>query len=67
MMMKGPVREILPIGAQRVRVRIPAREAVARVHLLVAGGAPRADVSPERLEVTIPAIEDHEVVAIDFR
>jgi len=67
MMMKGPVREILPIGAQRVRVRIPAREAVARVHLLVAGGAPHADVSPERLEVTIPAIEDHEVVAIDFR
>ena len=67
MMMKGPVREILPLGAQRVRVRIPAREAVAHVHLLVAGGAPHADVSPERLDVTIPAIEDHEVVAIDFR
>jgi hypothetical protein len=67
MMMKGPVRELLPIGPQRVRVRIPARETVARVQLLVAGGAPRADASSGYLDVTIPSIEAHEVAAIDFR
>jgi hypothetical protein len=66
MMMKGPVRELLPIGEQRVRVRIPERETVARVHLLVADQTPRVDMSAGYVDVTVPTIADHEVVAIDF-
>jgi hypothetical protein len=66
MMMKGPVRELLPVGAQRMRVRIPAGKRVARVQLLVADTAPAVNASPGHIDVTVPAIVDHEVVAIDF-
>jgi len=65
MMMKGPVRELLPIGAQRVRVRMPEHESLAHVQLLVAGSALHADASHGYIDVTVPAIEAHEVVAID--
>jgi hypothetical protein len=67
MMMKGPVREILPIGEQRVRVLIPKGETVSRVQLLVAGGTPSTSISPGYVEVIVPTIEAHEVVAIDLR
>jgi putative glycosyl hydrolase-like family 6 (GHL6) protein/glycosyl hydrolase family 42 (putative beta-galactosidase) len=66
MMMKGPVRELVPIGAQRVRVRLPQHDKVSRVHLLVADTRPRADVSPQHVDVTVPSIVDHEVIAIDL-
>ena len=36
MMMKGPVRELISIGRQQVRVAIPQGEAIAKVQLLVA-------------------------------
>ena len=67
MMMKGPVRELIPVGEQRVRVRIPDGDAVARVQLLVADATPRVEGSSTYLDVTVPSITDHEVVAIDFR
>jgi len=67
MMMKGPVRELIPVGEQRVRVRIPDGDAVARVQLLVADATPRVERSSTYLDVTVPSITDHEVVAIDFR
>jgi hypothetical protein len=66
MMMKGPVRELIAVGEQRVRVHVPDGETVARVQLLVADAAPRVDRSAGELEVTVPRIVDHEVVAIDF-
>jgi hypothetical protein len=66
MMMKGPVRQFVPIGEQRVRARIPADEKVARVRLLVADAEPHVDKSTGHVEVTVPSILDHEVVAIDF-
>ena len=36
MMMKGPAREIVPIGPQRVRVRLPSGARPRRVQLLTA-------------------------------
>ena len=63
--MEGPLGE-LPIAERRVRVRIPERETVARVHLLVADRTPRVERSAGYVDVTVPAIADHEVVAIDF-
>ena len=36
MMMKGPVREIVPVSGQKISLRIPAGRRVSRVHLLVA-------------------------------
>ena len=40
MMMKGPVREIIPIGLQNVRLRMPPGKTLAGVKLLVAGKQP---------------------------
>jgi len=66
MMMKGPVREIIPIGKQRVRVRAPESKRIHKVHLLVA----KAEI-PHReangfVEMTVPSIALHEVIALDY-
>ena len=37
MMMKGPLREPIPIGPLRVRIRLPAGTRASKVHLLTAG------------------------------
>ena len=66
MMMKGPVRELIPVGQQEVRVRLPDDARVKSVRLLAAGTAARAKPSGPYLSVTVPAVLDHEVVAIDL-
>jgi hypothetical protein len=66
MMMKGPVRELLPVGEQRVRVRMPAGLRARAVRLLVAGGRPPVHESAGWLEVAVPSVLAHEVVAIDL-
>ena len=40
MMMKGPFRELIPIGEQRVRLRLPDGLSARAVRLLVAGKTP---------------------------
>jgi hypothetical protein len=66
MMMKGPVRELIPIGPQKVRVRVPAGGKPRRVHLLASDKAPRFDRFGNYLSLTVPSILDHEIVAIDL-
>ena len=66
MMMKGPVRELLPIGAQQVRLRLPDGARVERVQLLTAGTTPAVRRDGPWLNLEVPSILDHEVVAIDF-
>jgi hypothetical protein len=66
MMMKGPFRELIAVGEQRVVVKLPAGAAVSKVHLLVAGRDIPVEQLGTRLTVTVPSIRDHEVVAIDF-
>jgi hypothetical protein len=66
MMMKGPVREIIPISRQKVSVRVPDGRRVRRVHLLVAGGEVAHRVEGERVVLDVPEIGLHEVVAVDF-
>jgi len=65
MMMKGPVRELVPLGEQRVRVRLPDGLGAKAVRLLVAGAAPAFTAAGGWLEVTVPSIAAHEVVAVD--
>jgi hypothetical protein len=65
MMMKGPVRELLAIGEQRVRVRLPDGLNARAVKLLVAGSTPKYSQADGWLEVSVPSITAHEVVAID--
>jgi hypothetical protein len=66
MMMKGPLREIIPIGPLRVRVRLPAGTRARQVRLLTAGTAPRVEDDRGVLTVSVPAVDVHEVVAIDL-
>jgi Hypothetical glycosyl hydrolase 6/Beta-galactosidase trimerisation domain/TAT (twin-arginine translocation) pathway signal sequence len=65
MMMKGPVREFLPLGEQRVRVRLPEGTTVRGVRLLVADATPEFRQVGTVLDVTVPSIIVHEVLGID--
>jgi hypothetical protein len=66
MMMKGPVRELIPIGPHEVRVRLPEETRPRQVRLLAAEKSPRVHHSGGFLSVSVPSILDHEVVAIDL-
>jgi hypothetical protein len=66
MMMKGPVREILPSPPQQVRIRVPEGRRVRNVSLLVSGRTASAQVNGNAVSLEIPSIELHEVVAIDL-
>jgi hypothetical protein len=66
MMMKGPIREFIPVRAQQVRVRLPQGARPRRVHLLAAEKTIRASRDGEFLSLTVPSVLDHEVVAIDL-
>jgi hypothetical protein len=66
MMMKGPIRELLPVGAQRVRIRLPQGAKAKKVHFLVSAAAPRVQEANGELTVTVPSILDHEVIAVDL-
>jgi hypothetical protein len=65
MTMKGPFREFLPVGEQKVRVRLPTGARAKQVRLLVAERTPRVERRGRELVVTVPSILDHEVVALD--
>jgi len=66
MAMKGPFREFIPVGEQSVRVRLPEGKRAQKVQLLVSGEVPRTREIGGFLEVTIPLILVHEVLAIDL-
>ena len=66
MMMKGPFREIVPLGEQRVRLRLPAGQSPKRIQFLVGGREPRTSSAGDVLEIMVPSIEVHEVIAIDL-
>jgi hypothetical protein len=67
MTMKGPIRELIPLGEQHVRVRLPEEVEAKAVRLLEAGKELEIARSGQFLSVTVPSILDHEVVAVDFR
>ena len=66
MMMKGPIREIIPITAQQISVQIPAGRRVKQVQLLVAGTKPKYTSKEGRFQLEIQSIALHEVIAVDF-
>jgi hypothetical protein len=66
MMMKGPVRELIPIGEQKVRIRLPDGASEKKVHLLAAEKTPHVKRDGSELTISVPSILDHEVVAVDL-
>jgi hypothetical protein len=65
MMMKGPIRELIPIGEQNVQVRLPKGAHAKKVQLLAAKAVPHTRGNSE-LTITVPSVLDHEIVAIDL-
>jgi hypothetical protein len=66
MTMRGSFREILPAGRQVVEVRVPEALRARRVRLLERGSTLPAKVVNGALRVEVPAVNLHEVVAIDL-
>jgi hypothetical protein len=66
MTMKGPYREFVPVGAQSVRVRLPAGTRAKKISLLVAEKTPVVQDRDSEITINVPSILDHEVVAIDL-
>jgi hypothetical protein len=66
MMMKGPLREVIPVGPERVGIRLPAGTRARKVHLLTAGISPLVEEADGLLTVTVPSVDVHEVIAIDL-
>src|SRR5204862_8012126 len=58
MMMKGPVRELLPVGEQKVRLRLPDGKRARAVRLLAAGKVVGAEQSGRDVTVTVPSVLD---------
>ena len=67
MAMKGPFRELIPVGEQIVKVRLPEDRALGKIKLLAADKTPRVNRSGRELTIVVPSILDHEVVAIDLK
>jgi hypothetical protein len=65
-MMKGPVREVIPLANQKVSIRIPEGRRVTKVHLLKAGSDLAYRMEGGAIVAEIPVIDVHEVVALDF-
>jgi hypothetical protein len=66
MMMKGPLRELIPVSAEVV-IRTPNGAKVAGVQLLVSGGKPKYTMEGDAVRLSVPKIEDYEIVAISFK
>jgi hypothetical protein len=66
MMMKGPLRETIPVGPLTARIRLPEGLRPAKVRLLTLGKTVAADLRNGVLRVTVPSVDTHEVIAIDF-
>jgi hypothetical protein len=66
MLMKGPFRELVPLGEQQVKLRLLDGRRARKVQLLVGGESPRTSESGGWLTVTVPSVLDHEVVAVDL-
>ncbi|HEY9076180.1 MAG TPA: beta-galactosidase trimerization domain-containing protein [Anaerolineaceae bacterium] len=64
--LKAPVKELMAVGGQTVRVQLPEDRKVAAVRLLAAGRQVPYCLEGNRLVVEVPSILVHEVVAVDF-
>ena len=66
MMMKGPFREFIRIGEQKLQVKIPRGTKIKKIHLLVGDKSPDYETKDGIVSLTVPSILDHEVVALDL-
>jgi len=63
-MHKGSIRDFYPIGAQKVRLTVPAGRRVTSVELLQAETTIPFRQAPDSVTFTIPRVIDYEVAAV---
>jgi HSP20 family molecular chaperone IbpA len=56
----------MPVGPLTARIRLPEDARPKKVQLLTSGKTVPADVRNGVLRVTVPSVDVHEVIAIDF-
>jgi hypothetical protein len=66
MMMKGPVREVLAVGSQKVRLKLPEAAKARAVRFLVSEARAQWRQAGAWVETATPPIGLHEVVAVDL-
>lgn len=68
MMMKGPVREVIPVSRQLVQIRTPQDERrVTKASRLVAGGEIPFQQKAGAIMIELPDIQLHEMIALDLK
>jgi len=65
MMMKGAIRELIPVDAD-VSIKIPVDAKVTAVHLPISEKPVKYTIKDGRIVLTVPQIMAHEIVAIDL-
>ena len=66
MMMKGPIREIYPVGRQAVSIAIPTGKTLDKAELLVAGREAEITLADGRVTVVVPSITTLEVIHLTW-
>ncbi|MDF1514985.1 MAG: beta-galactosidase trimerization domain-containing protein [Anaerolineae bacterium] len=66
MMMRGAFRALLPVGPYHIDFRVPLEIRIRAVKLLKSDDVPDWHLENSVLQVDIPRITDHEVLAMDF-
>jgi hypothetical protein len=66
MLFKGYFRELIPSAPQTVRVRLPKGKVPQKVKLLFSESNPVYTIEKDMLEVVVPTVLDHEIVALDW-
>jgi hypothetical protein len=66
MMMKGPIREIYPVGPLTVALRLPSGTRPASVRLCVSGASPSFRTEPGGISLEVPSVAMHELIAVNF-
>jgi hypothetical protein len=65
MLLKGPIRELIPVNAEKTRT-IPATDKIVRIHLIMSGKKPVYEIKDRKINLKVPGILAHEIVAIDL-
>jgi len=65
MMMKGPMRELIPVDAE-VSIKIPANAKVTGVQLPVSERKPKYTIKDGRIILAVTHIMDHEIIGVDL-
>jgi hypothetical protein len=65
MAMRGSYREVIQLGPQSATIRIPEGFKPGAVKLLVSGTVVKPNLRGGSLEVEVPKLGMHEVIAID--